>query len=115
MKTLKSCFAFGLVLVIAAASLAYSLQTAARMRDLEQRLRLAEAAMRSQTGYLEARVRQDELAEIQPRFIEINHTPGPAQQMNQHPEPPRLTPRHWESSDLEWLASSAPSDPASIR
>jgi hypothetical protein len=123
MKTLKSYFAFGLALLIAAASLAYSLKTAARVRDLEQRLRRAEVVWQSQNQLssaeriraLEARVQQDESLSSQPRFIEINRTSGLDQQMNQHPEPPRLTPRHWEPSDLERLASSTPSDPAAAR
>jgi hypothetical protein len=118
MKTLKSYFAFGLTLVLAAGSLAYSLQTAARVRDLEQRLQRAETALQSQNQLssteriraLEARLLHDESLSSQPRFIEINRMSGLDRQMNQRPEPPRLTPRHWEPSDLERLASDTPSN-----
>ncbi len=121
MKTSKIYFAFGVALVIAAVSLAYSLQTAARVRDLERRLQRTEAALQSQITAaerirdLEARVQQDELSATQPRFIEINHTSGFEPQINQRPEPPRLTPRHWEPSDLEQLEASAPSDSVATR
>jgi hypothetical protein len=93
MKTSRALFLVGLVLISAAVAFGYSVHTASRVRELEQRLQHAEAALQSHSQSLadttaaarirslEERVQRAEAAAAQFQFATGGGTVGLVQRI----------------------------------